>query len=285
MATIKTKYAQKFFNEFLDPVLDFSGIFVDRRGYMRNNEDERTEPYSIASSGKYPICVFDETSLVHLSSNRETCVMFDPINNDLHSKLLLKCIKLALFYRLEEFEEDEDAEGEEIEEILSQRLIMEHIEADEPGYDDFKIIVFSKNNRQRVLLHIRMVTGITPMIKRFIFYNEILTVFNPALYDRKRYDEIISDEIRLIGRKYLKDFVDLINLMERERKLNYNYLKDMKQSSERVEFEEEEGEYRSIDTSELEKVDVKNGEEEMIDRIIGGVEDVYNEFENIDLGE
>ena len=285
MATIKTRYAKEFFENFLDPLLEFSGIFVDSKGYLRNNEDESSEPYSIASSGKYPICVFDNTSLIHLNSNRETCVMFDPINNDLHSKLLLKAIKLSLFDRLEEFEPDEDAEPEEIEDILSQRLIMEHLIADEPGYDDFKITAISRNNRQRMLLHIRMVSGMTSCIKRFVFYSEILTVFNPALYDRKRYDEIIDGEIRLIGRKYLKDFVDLINLMERERKLNFNYLKDIKQTSTEKMEVTDEGEYRSIDMAQLDEVDVKNQMDEFARQVAGSVEKVENEFENIDLGD
>lgn len=285
MATIKTRYAKEFFENFLDPLLEFSGIFVDSKGYLRNNEDESSEPYSIASSGKYPICVFDNTSLIHLNSNRETCIMFDPINNDLHSKLLLKAIKLSLFDRLEEFEPDEDAEPEEIEDILSQRLIMEHLIADEPGYDDFKITVISRNNRQRMLLHIRMVSGMTSCIKRFVFYSEILTVFNPTLYDRKRYDEIIDGEIRLIGRKYLKDFVDLINLMERERKLNFNYLKDIKQTSTEKMEVTDEGEYRSIDVAQLDEVDVKNQMDEFARQVAGSVEKVENEFENIDLGD
>lgn len=287
MATIKTKYAKEFFDNFLEPILEFAGIFVDSRGYLRNNEDETSEPYSIASSGKYPICVFDEKSLVHLNSNRETCVMFDPINNDLHSKLLLKAIKLSLFDRLVEFEDDEDAEGDEIENILSQRLIMEQLVADEPGYDDYKIVVISRNNIQRLLLHIRMVSGMTSCMKRFVLYDEILTVFNPTLYDKKKYDEIISDEIRLIGRKFLKDFVDLINLMERERKMNFNYLKDMKQtSSEKIE-NEEEGEYRSIDTSNLGDVNVQNKTEDIGEQIFKGVDDYIEdrELDNIDLGE
>lgn len=285
MATIKTKYTEEFFRNFLDPILDFSGIFVDSKGYLRNNEDETAEPYSIASSGKYPICVFNNVSLIHLNSNRETCVMFDPINNDLHSKLLLKCIKLALFNRLQEFEDDEDAEPEEIEDIITKRLILEHLVADEPGYDDFKIVVMSKNNRQRMLLHIRMVSGMTSCIKRFVFYSEILTVFNPTLYDRKRYDEIIDGEIRLVGRKYLKDFVDLINLMERERKLNFNYLKDMKQTSSEKTEVTEEGEYRSIDVTQLDEVDVKNQMDEFARQVAGSVEKVGDEFDNIDLGD
>lgn len=285
MATIKTKYTEEFFRNFLDPILDFSGIFVDSKGYLRNNEDETAEPYSIASSGKYPICVFNNASLIHLNSNRETCVMFDPINNDLHSKLLLKCIKLALFNRLQEFEDDEDAEPEEIEDIITKRLILEHLVADEPGYDDFKIVVMSKNNRQRMLLHIRMVSGMTSCIKRFVFYSEILTVFNPTLYDRKRYDEIIDGEIRLVGRKYLKDFVDLINLMERERKLNFNYLKDMKQTSSEKTEVTEEGEYRSIDVTQLDEVDVKNQMDEFARQVAGSVEKVGDEFDNIDLGD
>ena len=69
--------------------------------------------------------------------------------------------------------------------------------------------------------------------------------------------------------------------------MNFNYLKDMKQtSSEKIE-NEEEGEYRSIDTSNLGDVNVQNKTEDIGEQIFKGVDDYIEdrELDNIDLGE
>lgn len=59
----------------------------------------------------------------------------------------------------------------------------------------------------------------------------------------------------------------------------------MKQTSSEKTEVTEEGEYRSIDVTQLDEVDVKNQMDEFARQVAGSVEKVGDEFDNIDLGD
>lgn len=257
MREIRTMQGEKFFNDWLERILEFSGIYVDKKGYMFNNSELKGEPYMLERNQKYVICAYWKESVLELVSNREQCAMFDPINNDQHSGLIMRMMKTALFYRLEEFIDDEDVSDEEREEIIVNRLIFEARSNTEPGYDDINLIAVDRFGNRRELLTVRLNSGITPNIKRFLFYYEILTLFDPRLMDKHNYSNSNIDYLRILDRNMINVFYNLINAMERERKLNYNFSKDLKSKANRDEASlERDGQYTIFDEEDVEKIEV-----------------------------
>ena len=234
---------KKYFDNFLLPILDFSGIIVDNKGYLYNGDSyERNIPFKFENSGKHPICAYFEEAVFELLSNKEERVIFDPINIETHNIVLFNMVKYAIFYSLPDIFDTEyvDNSGEFHEkthemilEDINKYIQLTYNKGVEEGMDEFNLLVINPDtDEENFICRMRILSGATMNIKRFLFYFEIAKRFNPNLIDNNDYDVVIDydngDHNYILRRKYVSDFYELINNAEKERKNNYKLLKDVK---------------------------------------------------------
>ena len=285
---IKFNYTNNFYQNDLSPILTFCGLYVDEKGYVRNNPEGRGEPYTVKSTNKKIIIVYNKESFLEYNSKKDELTLFDVINNDTHSLLLKNAIVSAIYYQYEDYFDSDNKTNEEADKEIADRIMIETIGEYEAGYDLFNILLENEiTGIKDIFVSVMFPSSILLNIKRFMLYYETMLKFYPEYYNESYYEEIMKNdgendnETVVYGRKFFTPFYELINRMESERKSNSKQLKTLRSDSD---FKNERGEYESIDDSEFkDSLNIKDDSMSNVDDGTTGALEIDEDMSNIDI--